>query len=118
MSVPAWPATLPQTLIMDGYGEAPGENQLRSNMEVGPAKMRRRATSAARKVSGSLILTLAQLAYFKTFYNTTLLGGTLRFTWLDPTDSTTTVEMRFSKTPSWVAEDIHFRVSMSLEILP
>jgi len=118
MSIPAWPTTLPQRLQRNNYGESPGENQLRSNMDAGPAKMRRRATSAPRKISGTILLSLAELAYFKTFYITTLLDGTLRFTWNDPTDSTTTVEMRFTEAPSWSAENIKFRVSMSLEILP
>ena len=118
MSIPIWPATLPQTLLLQGYGESPGENQLRSPMEVGPAKVRRRATSAPRKVTGSLYLSASQLDDFKTFYNTTLLSGTLRFTWDDPTDTGTTVEMRFSEVPTWSAQETLFELSMTIEILP
>ena len=118
MSIPAWPATLPTELLAQGYGEAPGDNRLRSPMEVGPPKVRRRATSSPRKISGNVLLTEDQLDDFKTFYDTTLLSGTLRFTWNDPTAPTIEVEMRFDEIPSWVVQGVDYNVSMTLEILP
>ena len=118
MSVPTWPITLPQDLSIAGYGESPGDNQLRSNMDVGPAKVRRRSTAAPRKVKGGVILTREQLATFREFYDDILLSGVLRFTWLDPTDPESTVEMRFAEKPAWTAQEGFFNVSLSLEILP
>lgn len=114
----SWPATIPQALFTDGYGEAPPNVTIRSQMDFGPDKVRRRATAGVRPVSGKMVMTSAQLADFKTFYNTTILGGSLRFDWVDPYDGTTAVEMRFSEPPSWTAAEGNYEVSMKLEILP
>lgn len=119
MSIPAWEATLPTRLVISGYGESPADNLLRTSMESGPAKQRRRSAAGVRPIDGKLILTATQLATFKTFYNTTLLSGSLRFSWVDPVDGTTAVEMRFTKVPSWSAiSGTLFDVALSLEIMP
>ena len=112
-----WPETLPQALLIEGYSEAPANTLVRTSMESGPAKVRRRATAAIRPVKGTLVLTAAELAYLKNFYNTTLLGGALRFNWVDPLTEAA-VEMRFTETPTWIAQDGLYKVSLGLEILP
>jgi len=84
MSIPVWPASLPQRLLIKSYSESPADVLLRTSMDFGPAKVRRRGTAGPRPVSGSIIVTAAELATFKTFFNTTLLGGSLRFRWRDP----------------------------------
>ena len=84
MSIPAWDASLPQRLLVKSYSESPADVLLRTSMDFGPAKVRRRGTAGPRPVSGSIIVTAAELATFKTFFNTTLLGGSLRFRWCDP----------------------------------
>ena len=84
MSIPAWDASLPQRLIIKSYAESPADVLVRTSMDFGPAKVRRRGTAGPRPVSGSIIVTAAQLATFKTFFNTTLSGGALRFRWRDP----------------------------------
>jgi len=118
MSIPAWDAGLPQTLLINGYSESAADNLLRTSMDVGPAKQRRRSAAGPRPVSGSLKMTAAQIATFKTFYITTLLGGSLRFSWTDPITAAA-VEMRFTGAPSWTAigGDL-YDVSLELEILP
>jgi hypothetical protein len=114
-----WPATLPQILLIEGYEEKLPDVNLRSAMEVGPAKVRRRVTAAVRPVTGQLIMTLAQIETFKGFYNDDLLGGSLRFGWFDPYDETTMVEMRFTEVPALSPVDPGlYKVSMKLEILP
>ena len=119
MSVPDWPVTLTQTLLVDGFEGSSPDLLLRSSMDAGPAKVRRRATAGARPVTGKLLLTAAELSTFKTFYDETLLSGSLRFNWLDPDDGVTAVEMRFTERPSWVSlEPDEFEVSMNLEIMP
>ena len=54
-----WPATIP--LLKEGYKESPPDRVLRSNMGVGPAKLRRRSSSAVRNVSIKLFLTDEQI---------------------------------------------------------
>lgn len=119
MSVPDWPATLPQVLLVNGYQEGARDNALRSAMDSGPAKVRRRATAAARPVQGKLVMTAAELEIFKDFYADDLLDGSLRFSWMEPADGVTAVEMRFKEAPSWSAADPGiYEVNVSLEILP
>lgn len=114
-----WPATLPQTLLVEGYEEKLPDVNLRSAMEVGPAKVRRRVTAAVRPVTGQLIMTLAQIDIFKGFYNDDLLGGSLRFEWVDPYYEIAMVEMRFTEVPAFSPTDPGlYKVSMKLEILP
>jgi hypothetical protein len=118
MSVPSWPATLPQDLFQDGYSEALPNNLLRSPMDVGPAKVRRRMTSATKLLQGMQRMTPAELAEFIAFYEGSLLSGVLRFAWKRPLGGAA-VEMRFTEPPSWTAISGECcEVSMRLEILP
>jgi hypothetical protein len=115
----AWPNTIPQTLNMDGYGEAARDTNIRSAMDAGPAKVRRRASCAVRPVTGKMVMTAAELDDFREFYEEDILDGSLRFDWVDPLDGTTAVEMRFTA-PYTIAAfgPDAFEVGMSLEILP
>lgn len=114
-----WPSTIPQTLSVDGAGEAAPDTAIRSAMDVGPAKVRRRASCAVRRVTGKIVMTQDELGDFREFYDEDLLGGALRFNWVDPWDGTTAVEMRFTApyTLSAFGQD-GYEVSMELEILP
>ena len=118
MSIPTWNNTLPQTLLVDGYGQSFPELIIKSNMDAGPAKVRRRFTAGVEPVSGTMVMTATQLTALATFYNTTLLGGSLRFSWTKPPAHTTACEMRFTASPSWTKVDSNYEVSLSLEILP
>lgn len=119
MSVPVWPVTLPQNLLADGYGESPPDTLLRSSMDVGPAKARRRSTAGVRPVTGKIKLISSELDIFLEFYNTTLLSGSLRFSWTEPRDNSIPVEMRFAELPEISAIDPGtYEVGMKLEILP
>jgi len=115
----AWPASLPQKLMRAGFSEAPANTLLRTEMDAGPGKVRRRNTAGIRPVQGKITVTKAQLTTFKTFYNDTIQGGALRFNWDEPLDDTASVEMRFTKEPSWseLGPDV-FQISLELEILP
>ena len=55
---------------------------------AGPQKVRRRFTLTPRPLSAQLLITPAQLTFFKYWYNNVLLGGTLRFSWVDPWSDT------------------------------
>lgn len=83
-----WPHVLPQYLNMDSYGESAGNMMLRSGMDAGPDKVRRRFTAAPRPLQGEIIVTQAQFTFFKYWYDNVLLGGTLRFGWIEPWDDT------------------------------
>lgn len=119
MSIPAWPNTLPQRLLVNGFDESPADALLRSNMEAGPAKQRRRSAAGSRTVNGKLVLTSTELADLLTFFNTTLLNGSLRFSWVEPRDGTTANEMRFTAVPSFTAINGYlYDVTLPMEIMP
>ena len=118
MAVPAWNVNLPQELFVSGYGQSPPAVTIKSEMDAGPAKIRRRFTAGVSPVSGTMIMTAAQLATFETFFNTTLLGGSLRFSWTTPPAHSVACEMRFKEVPSWTKVEDEYEVSLSLEVLP
>jgi len=118
MSIPDWHTDLPDYLLIEGYGETLPNNLIRSEMDTGPAKVRRRNTAGAYQVSGQQYLTAAQLSTLKTFYQSTLLDGSLRFAWTDPLDSETAVEMRFVEPPTWTKVEGYILVTYTFEVLP
>ena len=112
-----WPPTLPQVALADGYTSRPGDNVVRTEMDVGPAKVRRRGSAGVRRISVRYRMTPAQSDDFEAFYNDTLRSGALRFTWPGPAggDSLTA---RILPTPVWRPRGANWTVSMDLEILP
>ena len=118
MAVPAWNVDLPTKLFVAGYGQSFPALTIKSDMDVGPAKVRRRFTAGVEPVAGTMIMTAAQLATFETFYNDTILGGSLRFSWTKPPVHTVACEMRFTEVPSWTKVEGEYEVSLSLEVLP
>jgi hypothetical protein len=119
MSVPAWDSDLPQELFVNGYSQSPPNVTIKSEMDAGPAKVRRRFTAGVEPVSGTMIMDATELAALDTFYNTTLLGGSLRFSWTKPPAHSVACEMRFTEPPTWTAiEPGMYQVSMSFEVLP
>ncbi|MEY2653820.1 MAG: hypothetical protein RLZZ524_848 [Pseudomonadota bacterium] len=114
----SWPVSLPQALLQSGFGETLPDTALRTEMDAGPAKLRRRTSAAVRPVSGALLLTASQAADLETFYVDTLEGGTLDFTWTDPrTESACT--FRFTAPPSLApVSGALWRASISLEQMP
>jgi hypothetical protein len=117
-----WPVDLPQALQVQGYQRKPQAAKVRTAMDSGPAKQRRRFTAKVRTVTGMITLTRAQLAIFWEFYDETLGDGTLRFNWVDPITGDP-VEMRFgedepTEAPANGNEPEYMTVSLPLEIMP
>ena len=79
MAVDIWPSELPSCFILGSHNETLPEGRLKSEMDAGPAKIRRRSSAMPYPLSGSLRMTLAQLNRLKTFTANTLLGGSLPF---------------------------------------
>lgn len=62
-----YPGTLPAPLL-NGYQANPQDQVVRTQMEVGTARMRLRSTAQIDKVSVSWLFTDAQMATFRTWY--------------------------------------------------
>lgn len=114
--MPAWP-TLPAPLI-NTFSESPPNNILRSSMDRGPDKIRRRTTANVRPIQFTMILTKAQVATLETFYVTTTTSGAAEFTYTHPRTAAT-VTARFVEPPAYTdINGLVFSVAISLEIMP
>lgn len=76
---PVWPADLPQRLLQDGYSYGFADGRLKTPMEAGPAKMRRRFSSAPRPVAGQFYGSEDDIARLERFWNEETAGGSLPF---------------------------------------
>lgn len=111
-----WPAGLPQNLQQSGFTNTLPDNVIRSQMEVGPDKARRRDVSAPEPVAGTIIVDETQYDLLVAFFNTTIAGGALPFDWVHPITGVA-AEMRITGPPQITARSgDYYDVKLSLEI--
>lgn len=114
----AWPGTLPQYVDQSSYAEQPPNVTIRSEMDAGAAKLRRRFTTGPRMFNVAVQLDSTQLSTLDTFYVSTLEHGSLPFDWVHPI-TRAAAEFRFTAPPSYRAvSGLVFEVSLPLELLP
>lgn len=84
--IPHWPSSLPQKPRRGTWSGGPRDFRRRFQPEIGPPIFRRGSTAEVMAYSQVLFpnITSAQRTAWETFYNTTLAGGTLPFSWRDP----------------------------------
>jgi len=111
-----WPELLPATLLIDGFSKQPQSSVIRTAMDAGPKKTRRRYTARTVKFSGKQVFDMLELAVFEQFYQFTLADGALRFNFTDPT-TLEPAEFRFTADYTVSALDGLFEVAMQLERL-
>ena len=92
--MPTFPATLPQFVLENGYNETIQDQTVESEMDTGPAKIRRRFTKSLRRFSVQMMLTPAQTTTFETFWQNDCKGGSVSFDWVHPRTRAAAV-MRF-----------------------
>jgi len=113
----SWPATLPSKVLRAGFKETFPDTSIRTTMDAGPAKVRRRFVAQASQYSVSLFLTNAQVDYLRTFYVTTTESGTLPFNMSNPRTEITE-SFRFKTAPVITADGANFNAAFELEKLP
>lgn len=113
----AWPGSLPEVMEPDEYAEQALPQTIRSDMDAGPPKVRRRFSAGISHISRRLAMTSAQVATFETFFNTDTAAGSLRFDWWHPRKKAT-VQARFMGAYSISRTGSYYWVSFNLEILP
>jgi len=111
-----WPDLLPSDPLSDGFAKKPQSNVIRTAMDAGPKKARRRYTARAVNYTAKQIFNAAELKVFEQFYHTTLADGVLRFNFTDPV-TLETAEFRFTDEYETNAIEGEFEVSMQLERL-
>ena len=107
-----WPSDI--LIGRENYKETPPDRVIRSKMDIGPDKLRRRSSSAVRKLTLALTLTDALMQEFDDFY---LDNDSLQFTFTDPRTDTD-VQARFTSVPEYSRRETIWDVSVQLEILP
>lgn len=113
-----WPTSLQSTLNEDSFSVNIGETTIRTDMDIGPAKVRRRTTRPIDSYSCSINIFQTDYLTMTQFYNTTLNGGVTPFEFVDPITGLLTV-FRFLKAPSFspLGSAGYFRVEMQWEKL-
>lgn len=111
-----WPSELPQYPLADGWRETGPDNVVRTPMDVGPAKVRRRSTSAPWTATAAFRLTAAQLATFRAFLAVDLADRSLSYDWAHPV-SGADATWRITEPPqlSPIAGGLYWRVDLTLE---
>ena len=116
MAIINWPEILPKGLLAQGFSMQPQDNVVRTAMDAGPKKARRRYTARTVNFQGRHIFDKAELAVFEQFYHIALADGVLRFNFADPL----TLEIaQFRFTSEYTVTEIGglFEVAIELERL-
>lgn len=112
----SWPNTLPACPEWQ-YSENYQDGRIRSDMDAGPAKLRRRFTVVVQNFSLQIKLTSAQVDTIISFYDNTLEMGTATFKWFHPRTQDP-ASCRFVSRPAISGMDGLYSVSFEMEILP
>lgn len=120
MTIPSWPSGLPQILLRDGFSETSPDNRLRSEVDVGPARLRRRASRAPSALQGQIAISREDLeTLLKPFIADDTAGGVLPFYFPSPADGSPLLCRFASELPSWTYAVPGFvKVSLQLEVMP
>lgn len=118
MAYDNWPATLPQYVLEQGFSENQPDQLLQTSMEAGRPKSRRRYSFNGSTFTVSIAMTKAQKVIFEDFFNDTLVGGSLPFTWVHPIHQTA-ANFQFRKPPpKWSVRGEAHIVSFGMERVP
>ena len=83
MAVAIWPLDLPQRALVEGYSEQPANILLRSQTDIGPAKVRARSSAGIEPLTAVLSLQLWQAERLRRFFREEIAMGALPFFWPD-----------------------------------
>lgn len=111
----SWPSQF--CPLINSFQESPPENTIRSSMDVGPAKVRRRTTANVRPISFNMFLMNSEMATLDDFYVNQTFSGVDPFDFIHPRTKQP-VSARFTQPPSYSERSgVGYEVSVSLEIL-
>jgi hypothetical protein len=114
-----WPVDLPQTVDQDGYKEARLPNAVRSQVDQGRPKARRRYTASIKSFTVSLLLDEDQTEILDEFYDDTTAAGSLEFDWVDPRTNEAAVVQFWGDPPAIAtAGGTLYKATFQMIILP
>lgn len=107
-----WPSGL--TITRDSFSETPPDRVIRTQMESGFDKVRRRSSATSRIITFKLFLSADDVDALDAFY---LSNDAVRFDFTDPRTGDD-VEARFMSPPTYQTSETMWVASINLEILP
>lgn len=117
-----WPSTLPAYALISGYALNPVDQTIRTDMEVGTARVRRRTAARYDMLKLSWVFTDAQLATFRTWFDDATTGAAGGAGWFNMSVAVgetglTSHTCRFVGAPQIVPiEGMNWQVSASVEV--
>lgn len=116
MATETWPATLPQSPLIEGFSDIPQDAVLRTEMTA-LSKQRNRFTAVVYDVTESYLMTPVQYNTFRTFFHDTLGNGAEDFFKPNPETGLTEV-YQFVDVYESEFNGVQYRVDLSMERLP
>ncbi len=113
----SWPDTLPQQPLVKGFSGTVQDTLIRTSMDAGPEKIRRRFTAASEYFTLTWFMTKQQLNTFRSFFKDTIADGSIEFEMNHPITGET-VLVRFRGPYQFVSTGVHWRISAEIEVLP
>ena len=116
----SWPTTLPQP-TMSGYALQATDATIRTDMESGPARVRRRYTAAPDKVTLRFVFSEEQMAAFRVFWDGDAQQGAAWW-WLTVKDGRTVGSVAREVRPtngafkSEMIDAVHWSVTFEVEV--
>lgn len=123
MADTSFPPSLTRTPRVASLSETAPDVVVRTEMDAGPSKVRRRFTGDKRDFTVELDLRRSEVATFDTFFLTTTKGGSLSFAWKHPRTGST-ADFRFLEPPVYKPQTSRsdgsewWIVSFKMELLP
>lgn len=118
MALIDWPEGLPTAPQVDSYEEKLPDNLIRTQMDSGPGKTRRRSTVDNRKFTMSFLYTAAQVEVLEAFILDDLAGGVYQFNFPHPRTGVM-MNARFSALPVLAAlGGLEYVVKVEMEKMP
>lgn len=112
-----WPASLPQAPKLDNYKEVPADTVLRTQMDVGPEKTRRRTIAGEDEIRVVYEMDTTQLAAFETFRETTISGGSEVFELPHPRTGAT-INVRMENVEYSPMGPLYWNVAFTIKVQP
>ena len=114
---PTWPSGLPQEIERNEYRYRLPDNLIRTSL-TGASRTRRRSRIPGSQITGSMLMTKAEISDLETFHDDDLADGVLSFDFPNPEESGT-IRVAFREPPSWgnlVGDE--YAVRIALEVQP
>ncbi len=119
MTNPTWPLSLPQLVDVANFARNSSNNVIESQVDAGPAKIRRRFTVKSKLLVVNLDMTADQYNTFEDFFEVGCLSGAQPFTWVDPiSQATATFRFRLPPPQLTALDPNFFRLQLNLELMP